>query len=307
MVENSQSQIEDLTDVVDVVDDGSNFPFRTERTPRDAIISSLDARPDLVETARKLVRVNSGPLSSASSNSAAGLQASSSPRADQNQAEANRAALDASAKPSPVLVVRTPGGTMETRFPIDAPRFLVGRENCDLELDDRFVARWHVQLFERNGGLILQDLNSRNGVYLRIADDLALEDGDQIVVGEQRFEFRTTWDSLEKRRDGDPDVLGASWAGSPTRLIRYIEGDQIGGIYPLGQRVTIGSRGTDICFDDDASLSPSHATIRRDNERFLLRDTDSESGTFIRIADAVELIEGDCFMVGRTRIRLSFS
>jgi pSer/pThr/pTyr-binding forkhead associated (FHA) protein len=293
MVENSESKIEDLTDAVDVVDDASHYPFRTERTPRDAVISSLDSRPELVETTRKLVRVTSGPASGSSAN----VPASSSPQVE----------LKASGTPTPVLVVRTPGGTMETRYPIDVPRFLVGRENCDLELDDRFVARWHVQLFERNGALVLQDLNSRNGVFLRIADDLALEDGDQIVVGEQRFEFRTTWDNSPKRRDGDPDVLGASWAGTPARLIRYIEGDQIGGVYPLGQRLTIGSRETDICFPEDSLLSPSHVMIRRDKDRFLLRDTDSDSGTFIRIADAVELIDGDCFLVGRTRIRLGFS
>lgn len=293
MAESSDSRIEDLTDAVDVLDELSDFPFRTERTAKDAVVSSLDARGELVETADRLVRVVGGTSMRAPESSPS--------------VKAIQPAQQTSSGPKPTLVVRSPGGTMETRRTIDSPRFLVGRENCDLELDDRFVARWHIQLFERDGALVLQDLNSRNGVYLRIADDLALEDGDQIVVGDQRFEFRTTWDEPAKRRGGDTDAMGGTWAGNPVRLIRYMEGDHIGGVYPLVQRLTIGCSGADLCFPEDSMLSSPHAVIRREQDRFLLRDLESESGTFIRIADAVELIDGDCFLVGRTRIRLSFA
>lgn len=301
MAENSDAQIEDLTDAVDVVADASDYPFRTERTVDDAVISSLDGRPDLLETTRGLMseaRAASMPGAAAPSASPSSNSGSPNPSASGNAARSG---------PTPQLVVRSPGGTMETRRAVDSPRFLVGRENCDLELSDRFVERWHVQLFERDGALVLQDLGSRNGVYLRIADDLALEDGDQLIIGEQRFEFRTSWDEPDKRRPGDPDALGASWAGNPVRLIRLMEGDQVGGVYPLGQRVTLGAHGADLSFPEDSLLGSPHAVVRRDQERYLLRDLDSDNGTFIRIADAVELIDGDCFMVGRTRIRLTFS
>jgi pSer/pThr/pTyr-binding forkhead associated (FHA) protein len=86
-----------------------------------------------------------------------------------------------------------------------------------------------------------------------------------------------------------------------------MEGDHIGGVYPLGQRMTIGGANADLCFPEDSILSSPHAVIHRDGDRYLLRDLESESGTFIRIADAVELIDGDCFLVGRTRIRLTFA
>ena len=75
----------------------------------------------------------------------------------------------------------------------------------------------------------------------------------------------------------------------------------------MGQRVTLGARSADLCFPEDSHLSSPHAVIRRDQDRFFLRDLESDYGTFIRIADAVELIDGDCFLVGRTRIRLMFS
>lgn len=292
MAEHSESQIQKSADAGASAPD---FPFHTERRAEHAVISSLDGRPDLIDTTRTIM---------AQAQVAQGAPAGP---VRQPMHTGRNPAVQRSTGPQPVLVIRSPGGTMETRHAVESPRFLIGRENCDLELADRFVARWHVQLFQRDGALVLQDLDSRNGVYLRIADDLALEDGDQIVFGEQRFEFRTSWDEPDKHRDSDPDVLGASWAGAPVRLIRYIEGDQIGGVHPLSQRITVGARNTDLCFPDDSTLSSPHAVIMRDQDRFFIRDLDSESGTFIRIADAVELIDGDCFLVGRTRIRLTFS
>ncbi|MFW6054067.1 MAG: FHA domain-containing protein, partial [Persicimonas sp.] len=192
MPDPSNSNIQDLTDAVDVVDEPSDFPFRIASEPADAVVSSLDGRPELIETAGELTR----------------LVTSGAPGA---MSEPATAGVENGAGPIPMLVIQSPGGTMETRRPVDTRRFLIGTESCDLELEDGFVSRWHAQLFERDGALVLQDLASQNGVYLRIADDLALEDGDQIVIGEQRFEFRTSFDQSEDARADLPAQLGAAW------------------------------------------------------------------------------------------------
>jgi pSer/pThr/pTyr-binding forkhead associated (FHA) protein len=287
MAEHSDTKIEDLTDAVDTyAGEPAALPFRTQGESQDGVISSLDGRPELVETTRMLVEYVGG----------------GSPSPAPAPGAPSRAA-----GPQPMLVVQPPGGTMETRYAIDSKRFLVGREHCDLELDDRFVSRWHVQLFRRGDALVLQDLGSHNGVYLRIADDLALEDGDQIVVGNQHFEFRTTWDGERATAAAEANLLGATWNGPPVRLIRYVEGGEIGGVYRLGQRMTIGASSSELSLAEDPLLSSPHLVIRRDNDRFVLRDLDSDFGTFIRIADAVELIDGDCFLVGRTRLRLTYA
>lgn len=260
---------------------------------RQNIVSSLDARPRLREMTRELMARTMGSLEAPRVGGAHPVDMSARPSPTPG--------------PRPLLLVRSAVGSMETRHPVDAPRFLIGRDDCDLELDDRFVARWHAQLFRRGAALVLQDLASRNGVYLRIADDLALEDGDRIALGEQRLEFRTTWDPVPGQRPGDAVVAGATWAGSPARLIRYVEGDQVGGVYPLGAQLAIGASQADLCFNEDSQLSAAHALIYFDSDRYMLRDLDSDFGTFIRIADAVEVIDGDCFLVGRTRIRLTFA
>ncbi len=294
MPDPSDSKIQDLTDAVDVVDEPSDFPFRIAREPADAVVSSLDGRPELIETVGELSRHVATD----------GIEV---PGAMAESASSAASTAQGAAGPIPMLVIQSPGGTMETRRPVDTRRFLVGTENCDLELEDGFVSRWHAQLFERDGALVLQDLASKNGVYLRIADDLALEDGDQIVIGEQRFEFRTSFDESEDSRAEEPAQLGAAWVGSPARLVRRIEGGLVGGVHPIGKRLTIGASEGDICFPEDTLLASPHAVIRREQDRYLLRDVDSDTGTFIRIANAVELIDGDCFLVGRTRIRLTFA
>lgn len=291
MPDPSNPKIQDLTDAVDVVDEPSDFPFRIAHEPADAVVSSLDGRPELIETAGELTRLVTEDAVEVSS----------------TVSESATAAAPNAAGPVPMLVIQTPGGTMETRRPVDTRRFLIGTETCDLELEDSFVSRWHAQLFERDGVLVLQDLASKNGVYLRIADDLALEDGDQIVIGEQRFEFRTSFDESEDERADQPAQLGAAWVGSPARLVRRIEGGLVGGVHPIGKRLTIGASEGDIRFPEDTLLASPHAVIRREQDRYLLRDVDSDTGTFIRIANAVELIDGDCFLVGRTRIRLTFA
>jgi len=293
MAKSSDSNIQDLSDSLEPFSDTAHLPFDPGPRRGDRVISSLDGRRDLLDLSRDLL-------------------ASTQELPEGNSQPATRMVISQSmpavpSGPRPILAVRTPGGTIETTHPIDLSRFLVGRENCDLELDDRFVARWHVQLFRRDGALILQDLNSKNGVYLRIADDLPLEDGDQIAIGEQRFEFRNNWNDMPPRKQNDSEAAGATWAGPPARLIRYMEGGLVGGVYPLGQYNTIGSQQADLTFRDDAFLSPTHAVIHCESDRYYLQDQGSDFGTFIRIADAVELVDGDCFLVGRTRIRLTFS
>lgn len=292
MAKSSESNIQDLSDALEPSSESSQYPFEIAPRRDDEVISSLDGRRELLDLTRSL-------LACTNRQSARHSQGAPPPKTSQ--------LISQSTGPRPILAVSTPGGTIETSHAVDSPRFLVGRQNCDLELDDRFVARWHVQLFRRDGALILQDLNSKNGVYLRIADDLPLEDGDQIAVGEQRFEFRNNWNTSASPKEGESEAAGASWSGPPARLIRYMEGGQIGGVYPLEKFNSIGSQQADLTFRDDAILSPKHAVIHCEADRYYLRDQDSDFGTFIRIADAVELVDGDCFLVGRTRIRLTFS
>ena len=209
----------------------------------------------------------------------------------------------------PRLTVETAGRPGSRAVEVTADVFTIGRHDADLEIDDQYVAPLHAMIRLDSGAVFLQDTGSQNGVYLRIADDLALEDWDEIAVGTQRFVFRTSWDTpREQSNPNKPRTLaiGGNVPGDAARLIQTYSGGQIGGICRVFDRVTIGRTNSDVCEPDDQWLAAPHATIERRGQQFFIKDASSQLGTFIRLLDSVELIDGDVFMVGRTRIKIEY-
>lgn len=71
-------------------------------------------------------------------------------------------------------------------FPLRRFPFVFGREDGEAHFpNDRFMSRRHAELHCENGGLLLVDLGSRNGTYIRREEDLRLKDGDILLIGRQ--------------------------------------------------------------------------------------------------------------------------
>lgn len=185
-------------------------------------------------------------------------------------------------------------------------RTLLGAsDRCDVLLDDPFVSSWHAALTRRGPEIVLEDMGSLNGVYLRIADEFVLEDADEIVVGNQRFIFRAQTPPPELfSTQREALALGAPTPHEFAHLIRVLEGGRIGGLYPLHEVLLIGRAGADVSCPDDPDLEEKHASIERRGHQFYLYDLQTNFGTYIRVNGAVELIPGDCFLVGNTRLRV---
>lgn len=209
----------------------------------------------------------------------------------------------------PWINVHFAGNSIPQRFEIRGSRFLIGGERADLALNDPFTSKWHAQLFSTQNSLMLEDLGSHNGVYLRVADDFALEDGDEILVGAQRLIFRTRPipfnTSVANAENRSVPTLGAPIVHTP-RVIMMLEDDHIGAVYPLHDQALIGRQNAEISAPQDELLSNQHATITRRGQQYFLHDLHSHHGTFIRVRGAVELIDGDCFMIGRTRLTIFY-
>ena len=72
--------------------------------------------------------------------------------------------------------------------------FVIGRSgDCDLILDDPLASRRHARIAVREGSATLEDMGSRNGLYLngvRVDRAEPLHDGDRIRLAEQDLVFR---------------------------------------------------------------------------------------------------------------------
>ncbi len=73
----------------------------------------------------------------------------------------------------------------------------IGRDpNCSLQIDEAVISRRHAKLIKKWGGIVLMDLNSRNGCFVnneKVAEKL-LRDGDKVLLGTIKLIYRNPQD-----------------------------------------------------------------------------------------------------------------
>jgi pSer/pThr/pTyr-binding forkhead associated (FHA) protein len=91
-------------------------------------------------------------------------------------------------------------------IPLTESGLSVGRgDACDLSLRDSQVSRLHARVSARAGAVLIEDLGSRNGVFVngkRVHGAQRLELGDVIMIGLQRIELRREQDEPFLRQLG---------------------------------------------------------------------------------------------------------
>ena len=92
------------------------------------------------------------------------------------------------------LLVAQEGPLKGQRWPV-SQTIVLGREStCDVVVSDRQISRYHARLTPTPEGVILEDLGSKNGTYLRgqaVTSPTPLTDGDQIRIGAFELTFRS--------------------------------------------------------------------------------------------------------------------
>lgn len=105
------------------------------------------------------------------------------------------------------------------------------------------------------------------------------------------------------RSRGTPPEQGAAAAVAAVSL-RYgvavvDEAGNVAGRYSVGQgETTIGRDGATIEFKDDVFMSPLHAKLTDRNGRLTVRDLGSRNGTWVFLAAAHRLVDGDLLLIG---------
>ena len=79
----------------------------------------------------------------------------------------------------------TEGAEKGTTYPVSKPRFLIGRTNGDINLNDERISRVHCALESTAEGVRLRDLESTNGTFVddKRIDSAPLNDGSTFRVG----------------------------------------------------------------------------------------------------------------------------
>lgn len=100
--------------------------------------------------------------------------------------------LDASADhvSAPILICLTGDGPK--RFALTKKSITVGRgAHCDLQIITHVVSREHARITTGDGAALIEDLGSRNGVFVNSVrvDRQALQQGDVITIGDAQFRF----------------------------------------------------------------------------------------------------------------------
>ncbi|MDB4977675.1 MAG: hypothetical protein JWN48_6016 [Myxococcaceae bacterium] len=175
--------------------------------------------------------------------------------------------------------------------------------------DDPYMSPRHARISLRAGSYVLRDLDSVNGVYVRLRDEVELHDRDTLLLGQQVLRFEVLGDgelSLGPAWQRGVMVFGTPEATRFARLVQYTtEGVGRDVHYLFRDETVIGRENGDIVFTDDPFLSRRHAAVRVDQaaRRFALHDLGSSNGTALRIRGEHVLRDGDQFRIGRHLFR----
>jgi pSer/pThr/pTyr-binding forkhead associated (FHA) protein len=211
----------------------------------------------------------------------------------------------------PRLVVIKGEGGDGARYHLQGLTTVIGRQGADITFgEDVFLSPQHARFTSQAGRLVVQDLGSTNGVFLRIKQPTPLRHGDVFLVGEQLLRV-----DLEPLGEGGPSAHGTYYYGSPRpraafRIVQRLAGGVDGRVVSAqGTSLTVGREGNGFDFPDDRFISGHHARVdlASEGDHAILTDTGSRNGTFVRLMGAHELFHGDYLFVGQQLLRVEIS
>jgi hypothetical protein len=203
------------------------------------------------------------------------------------------------------LILSRPDGSEGGAHPLHEGENLIGRGQAPLFDADAYLSPRHAEISVGPDGVTIRDLQSLNGIFLRITGDEALESGDIFRIGQEllRFEVISPPQPLE---DGT-EVMGTPNPGFWGRLSVIVGRDVDGSAFPLfGEAIVLGRERGDILFPEDGYVSGTHARISLRDERVYLTDLGSSNGTFLRLRHERAVAAGAFMLMGQQLFRLEY-
>lgn len=216
-----------------------------------------------------------------------------------------------------LVVVQRDGSEGEVIPMGDAPLY-IGRWQGDLRFPaDEFLGPSHARVDPLPRGVLVADLGTRNGIFVRISRPEPVFPGDQFLLGHQLLRLENI---PAAGREAGPGADGVRGFGTPLlpawgRLVLLGPGGAEAETHYLRHpQVVFGRELGDIVFPGDPFVSWQHAQLAMDASAtspgapsaagadgpvtVTLTDLRSANGTYLRARGDVILDPGDMFRVG---------
>ena len=195
-------------------------------------------------------------------------------------------------------------------YHLNATKHIAGRnQGAILFPEDKYLSPKHATFLYKENKLYVRDEESVNGTFLKLREPRVLEDGDEVMIGEQVLRVEQL--HLEKEY---PMQEGTRMYISPPkdykiRLLHVVRGGKPGASYcSVNNDILVGREGCDVNFGDDRFASRQHARFTWTGEgKVQVQDLGSKNGTFIKIHDEQRLHHGDYVHFGSELMRVEIN
>jgi pSer/pThr/pTyr-binding forkhead associated (FHA) protein len=205
------------------------------------------------------------------------------------------------------LVLIQPDGSEGEVVPLSGGRAQIGRSKGGVFGSDAYLSPEHAEFRFEDDQLVVRDLESLNGIYVRIEPEVPIElfDGSVFRVGQEILRF-------EAPVAPDPAPDGTQHIGSPHhgflgRISLVIGRETTGNSFPIPPHgIHLGRERGDVVFPEDGYVSGLHCRVHSEVGHVFLTDVGSSNGTFVRVSNESYVPPGTFVLLGQQLFRAEY-
>ncbi len=205
------------------------------------------------------------------------------------------------------LVLIQPDGSEGESFILGDGFTLIGRSTGGMFASDAYLSPEHAEFRFEDDQLVVRDMESLNGVYIRIDPDVPIElfDGSIFRIGQEILRFEAP-SAPEPPADGT-QYLGSPHDGFVGRVCLVVGRQTTGNCFPVPDRgIHLGRERGDVTFPEDGYVSGLHCRIHAEVGHVFLTDAGSSNGTFVRVHNESFVPRGTFVLIGQQLFRADY-
>lgn len=203
------------------------------------------------------------------------------------------------------LVLILPNGSEGGVHPLYEGENIIGRESGGVFGQDTYLSPRHAKFTVQGAGVTVQDIDSLNGVYVRVERQVPVDliDGDVFRIGQEILRFEA-FSPVGHTADGT-ERLGADHEGLVGKISLVTGRDAAANAFPVPVTgLYLGRERGDILFPEDGYVSGLHCQLAVQNGKLTMTDVGSSNGSYLRMRHARVLKSGDFLLLGQQLFRL---